>query len=245
KLWEIIFKICRIDEEDPISAWQTHKNNLHKRCNYLNQKQFKALKLTSPETNLTIGLPKDHIWNGGSVVSKNGIEFIPNLPTEEIFTLPHKGQVDGVVKTTRPILIQGNLVEDITFRFSEGKIVKVSAIIGDEVIKKTIELDEGARRLGEIALVPCSSPISKTGLLFYNIIIDENASSHIAIGGGFRSSLKNGDSLNDEEFQTAGGNESIIHIDFMIGSKDMNVDGIEENGTAEPVMRNGEWAFRI
>lgn len=245
KLWDIIFKVCRINEEDPISAWQIHNENLHKRCNYLNQKQYKALKLTSPETDLTIGLPKDHIWHGGSVTSQNGINFTPNLPTEEIFTLPHKDQVDGVVKTTKPVFYQGKVVDECLFKFSNGRIIEAQAKVGEETILKTIDMDEGARRLGEIALVPNSSPISKTGLLFYNILLDENASNHIAIGQALRDSLKDSKEFTDEDFMAAGGNNSIIHLDIMIGSGEMNVDGISEDETVEPIMRNGEWAFEV
>ncbi len=245
KLWDIIFKICRINEEDPISAWQNHNENLHKQCNYLNQKQYNALKLTSPETNLTIGLPKDHIWHGGSVTSQNGIDFTANLPTEEIFTIPHKDRVDGIVKTTRPVFYQGKVVQDCLFKFSNGRIIEAKAKVGEEIILKTIDMDEGARRLGEIALVPNSSPISQTGLLFFNILLDENASNHIALGQAFRGSLKDSKSMTDEEFMAAGGNNSLIHIDFMIGSGEMNVDGILEDKTVEPIMHNGEWVFDV
>ena len=245
KLWDVIFKICRINEENPISAWQNHSEILHKRCNYLNKKQYKALKLTSPETDLTIGLPKDHIWHGGSVKTQNGIDFVPNLPTDEIFTLPHKDRVDGVVKTTRPVFYQGKVVDECIFEFSNGRIIKAKAKVGNEIILKTIDIDEGARRLGEIALVPNSSPISQTGLLFYNILIDENASNHIAIGQAYRNSLKGGVELTDEEFMAAGGNYSLLHIDFMIGSGEMNVDGILDDETTEPIMRNGEWTFNV
>jgi len=245
KLWDIIFKICRIDQKDPISAWQEHSENLHKRCMYLNKKQYKTLKLTSPETDLIIGLPKDHIWHGGSVKTLEGIDFIPNLPTEEIFTLPHKDRVDGIVKTTRPVFYQGQVVDECIFEFSNGRIIKAEAKVGNEIILKTIDFDEGARRLGEVALVANSSPISQTGKLYYNILIDENAASHIAIGQAYRNSLKGGDTMTDEEFIAAGGNASLLHIDFMIGSGEMDVDGILEDNNTEPVMRNGEWAFKI
>jgi len=157
KLWDIIFEICRINEENPVSAWKKHDENLKKRCNYLNEKQYQALKLTSPETNLTIGLPKNHIWEGGSVKTNSEASFQPNIPTEEVFTSPNKDQVEGVVKTTKPVLIQGQIIEDCVFKFSEGRIIEVNARIGDNIIDKIINIDEGARRLGEIALVPHSS----------------------------------------------------------------------------------------
>ncbi|MFX0145420.1 MAG: aminopeptidase [Candidatus Hodarchaeota archaeon] len=245
KLWDIIFNICRINEADPISAWQNHNENLHKRCAYLNQKQYDTLKLISPETHLTIGLPKNHVWNGGSVKTQNEIEFTSNLPTEEIYTLPHKDRVDGFVKTTRPVFYQGKVIEECVFKFSKGRIIKAEAKIGNEMIDKTINVDDGARRIGEIALVPNSSPISMTEMLFYNILIDENASNHIALGQGYRDSLKDGYNMTDEEFKAAGGNSSMIHIDFMIGSGTMNVDGILKDGTTEQIMHNGEWVFEI
>ncbi|MHA2288306.1 MAG: aminopeptidase [Promethearchaeota archaeon] len=245
KLWDLIFEMCGIKEEDPVSTWQKHDENLKKRCGHLNEKQYKALKLTSPETDLTIGLPYNHVWNGGSVKSKNGFNFQPNLPTEEIFTIPNKEEVNGVVKTTKPVLIQGQIIEDCIFKFTDGRIIEASARIGNDVIDKIINIDEGARKLGEIALVPHSSPISQIGLLFYNILIDENASNHIALGNAFRGSLKNGYTLSDEEFMTAGGNKSTLHLDLMIGSEKMNVEGVLTDDTTEPIMRNGEWAFEI
>jgi aminopeptidase len=245
KLWDVIFSICRIDQDDPIAAWQKHDKNLHDRCKYLDGKQYSTLKLISAETDLTVGLPKNHIWTGGSVKTQTGIVFTANLPTEEIYTLPHKDRVDGVVTTTRPVFYQGKIIEDCVFKFSEGKIIEAKAKIGNEMIQNIIDTDEGARSIGEIALVPNNSPISKTGLLFYNILIDENASNHIALGQGYRDSIKNGEEMTEEEFMAAGGNQSLIHLDVMIGSADMNVDGILEDGTMEPVMRNGEWAFEV
>lgn len=245
KLWDIIFKICRITEDDPVSAWQTHNENLHKRCIYLNKKQYKKLKLTSPETDLTIRLPKDHIWQGGKEISLKGIDFMANLPTEEIFTLPDKNKVDGFVKITKIFIIEGQAITDCILHFSKGCIIKANAKIGENFINKIINFDEGARRLGEIALVPHSSPVSKIGMVFYNLLIDENAANHIAIGNAYRPSLKNGNEMTDEEFMSAGGNNSSIHIDMMIGSGEMNVDGITEDNKIESIMQNGEWAFKV
>ncbi|MFX1363653.1 MAG: aminopeptidase [Promethearchaeota archaeon] len=245
KLWEIIFEICRITEDDPISAWRTHNDYLLKRSIYLNKKQYKELRLTSPETDLTIGLPKDHIWQGGNEVSQKGISFTANLPTEEVFTLPHRDKVDGNVKITKPLIIEGQVIEDATFQFSKGQVIKASAKVGEQTINSIINFDNGARRLGEIALVPHSSPVSKRGMVFYNLLIDENASNHIALGSAYRPSIKNGNDMTDEEFESAGGNDSTIHIDMMIGSEEMNIDGITEEGKVEPIMRNGEWAFKI
>lgn len=245
KLWDIIFEICRINHEDPISAWEIHNENLSKCSKYLNQKQYTALKLTAPGTDLMIGLPKDHYWEGGSSTAQNGIIFTPNLPTEEVYTMPHKDKVEGVVSTSKPVYYGGCTIENCRLKFSKGRIVEAKAEKGEEFLLKTIETDEGARRLGEIALVPHSSPISQSGLLFYNMLIDENASNHIALGQAYRESLKGGEALSDEDFMVAGGNNSLIHLDFMIGSGEMNVDGILEDETAEPIMRNGEWAFDV
>ncbi len=245
KFWEIIFEICRVNQEDPISAWQTHNKNISNRCEYLNKKQYTALKLTAPGTDLMVGLPDDHIWEGGSTTAQNGINFTANIPTEEVFTMPHKDKVEGVVCTSKPIFYGGVNLKNCRLVFSKGQIVEASAEVGEEFLLKTLETDEGARRLGEVALVPHSSPISQSGLIFYNMLIDENASNHIALGSAYRESLKGGDTLTDEEFMAAGGNKSLIHLDFMIGTGDMNVDGILKDETIEPVMRNGEWAFKV
>ncbi|MFX1567733.1 MAG: aminopeptidase [Promethearchaeota archaeon] len=244
KMWDIIFDICRVKQKDPVSAWNDHVKQLHARIKYLNDKQYKTLRLEAPGTNLTIGLPNGHIWKGGRVESLNGISFIPNLPTEEIYTVPHKDKTKGIVTATKPLLYQV-LIKDFCFTFSEGKVVKANAKENEEMLLKALEMDEGSRRLGEIALVPHSSPISQTGLIFYNMLIDENASCHIALGKGIRFCLKHGEEMSDEEFMTAGGNVSLNHIDFMIGSEELDVDGITEDGMAEPIMRKGEWAFEV
>ncbi|MFW9968941.1 MAG: aminopeptidase [Candidatus Odinarchaeota archaeon] len=245
KLWDVIFDICRINQEDPISAWELHNDNLFKRSNYLNQKQYTALRLTAPGTDLMMGLPKNHRWEGGNSTAQNGITFTGNLPTEEVFTMPHKDKVEGFVTTSRPVYYSGCTIENCRLTFSKGEIIEATATKGEEFLHKTLETDDGARRLGEIALVPHSSPVSQSGLLFYNMLIDENASNHIALGQAYRESLEGGKDLTDEEFIAAGGNDSLIHLDFMVGSGEMNVDGILEDGTIEPIMRKGEWAFKI
>jgi aminopeptidase len=245
KLWDSIFQICRVKEKDPISSWRNHINQLGKRKDYLNGKKYNELKLIAPGTDLTIGLPKAHKWGGGAMTTQNGITFTPNMPTEEIFTIPHKDKTEGIASSTKPLYYGGAIIEDFRLKFSEGRIIEVKAKKGEEFLLKTLETDNGARYLGEIALVPHSSPISQSGLLFYNILIDENASCHIAFGRGRKFCLENGENMADEEFIAAGGNDSLIHIDFMIGSGEIDVDGILENGTSEPIMRNGEWAFDI
>jgi aminopeptidase len=243
QFWDTIFEICRIKQADPVSAWKDHVDRLDTRCDYMNQMQYAALKLTAPGTDLTVSLPKGHVWTGGRSTSQNGIDFIANIPTEEIFTMPHKDKTEGIVTATKPLSFGGSLIEDFSLTFSEGQVIEATAKKGEESLRKLLETDEGASRLGEVALVPHSSPISQSGLVFYSILIDENASNHIALGGAYKFSLENGEAMSDDEFAAVGGNDSLIHIDCMIGSGDMDVDGLMEDGTAEPIMRGGEWAF--
>lgn len=243
RLWEAIFHVCRIDQPDPIAAWQRHVAELSARKDYLNAKQYTALKYTAPGANLTLSLPDGHIWNGAQSQLANGITFIANVPTEEVFTMPHRERAEGVVSSTKPLSYGGVLIEDFSLTYEQGRVVKVMAKKGEAVLKKLIDTDEGSARLGEVALVPHSSPISQSGLLFYNTLFDENASNHIAIGRAYRFCLAGGVDMTDEEFAAAGGNDSLAHVDFMIGSAEMDVDGVTREGAVEPVMRSGEWAF--
>ena len=245
KLWDMIFKMCRVNQEDPVAAWRNHVNQLKARQNYLTYKQYSALKFNAPGTNLTIGLPKDHLWDSGYMTTQNGIEHAVNVPTEEVFTTPHKDKTEGFVTATKPLYYGESLIEDFKLTFSEGKITEAIAKKGEEFLQNFIKTDEGANRLGEVALVPHSSPISQMDMLFYNTLIDENASCHLAFGKGLRYGIKNGKKMTDEEFAAVGGNYSKIHIDFMIGSDEMDVDGILEDDTTEPIMRSGEWAFEV
>ena len=244
-LWDAIFKICRVDASDPVEAWRKHTEELVKRSAYMTEKQYVALKYTAPGTDLTLGLPENHVWMGGYGKTPQGNPFTANIPTEEIFTLPHKDRVNGTVRATLPLSLHGNLVEDFWFRFEEGKVVEVHAARGEDVLKNLLETDEGAVHLGEVALVPQSSPIARTGILFYNTLYDENASCHLALGRAYRTSLKGGEEMSEEEFGAAGGNDSLIHVDFMMGSDEMDIDGILPDGSAEPVFRQGEWAFEV
>ena len=243
KLWGEIFASCRIDTPDPVSAWSNHINSLKKYREYLNNQRFAALHFKGPETDLTIGLPEKHLWQGAEAIFKNGITGLPNLPTEEVFTTPHKDKVNGTVKATLPLNYSGALIEDFSLTFENGCAVKVTASRGKETLQKLIETDENACRLGEVALVPNSSPIGQRGILFYNSLFDENASCHIALGNSYRDTIIGGENMADEEFQAQGGNKSLVHTDFMIGSAQMDIDGIKQDGTREPVMRAGEWAF--
>jgi aminopeptidase len=242
KLWDAIFAASRIDEEDPVAAWKAHNGGLHAKARHLNARRYSALRFTGPGTDLTVGLADDHEWHGGSSRAKNGIVCNPNIPTEEVFTTPHAGRVHGHVASTKPLSYQGTLIEGIAVRFEAGRIVEADAAAGKDVLLKVLDTDEGARRLGEVALVPYSSPISKSGLLFYNTLFDENAASHIALGQSYSQCFINGGSLTPEELMARGANNSLIHIDWMIGSNEVDIDGLAADGRSEPVMRKGEWA---
>jgi aminopeptidase len=241
RLWDAIFAASRVDGADPIAEWKQHNAMLSHRTAYLNEKRFYALRFQGPDTNLTVGLADDHWWEGGASTAKNGILCNPNIPTEEVFTTPHMARVEGVVRSTKPLSYQGTLIEDIAVRFEGGRIVQSSSRTGADVLTKVLATDEGAARLGEVALVPHSSPISKSGVLFLNTLFDENASSHIALGQAYSKCLRNGTAMTPQELAERGANNSLIHIDWMIGSDKINVDGINADRGTEPLMRNGEW----
>jgi aminopeptidase len=241
KLWDAIARMCRLDTPDPLAAWETHLGGLAARSDYLNNKRYSALRYTGPGTSLTLGLPEGHIWVSGRSTSRNGILFTANLPTEEVFTIAHKDRVDGVVRATKPLSYGSTLIEGFSLTFERGRIVKMTAEKNADTLQRLLDTDEGARRLGEVALVPHSSPISQSGLLYYNTLFDENAASHVALGNAYKFTLKNGNEMSDTEFEQAGGNRSGVHVDFMIGSGDLDVDGVLANGTTEPLMRKGEW----
>jgi len=245
KLWEALFKTCRLDENDPVEAWHSHIRQLVGRCEHLNRKRYSELKFNAPGTDFRIGLPEGHIWTNAHMTNQNGVPFTANLPTEEIFTLPHKEKADGVVRASMPLSYGGSLFEDLIITFAEGRVVRVEAEKGAETLRKLIETDKGASRFGEVALVPHSSPIAQTKLLFYNILLDENAATHLALGSAYKFSMEGGRTMSDDEFSASGGNQSVLHIDFMIGSDEMDVDGITTEGVVEPIMRRGEWAFEI
>ncbi|MBS10633.1 MAG: aminopeptidase [Gemmatimonadetes bacterium] len=242
-LWDAIFQMCRLGEPDPTAAWRDHIDALERRRAYLNDKAYTALKYTAPGTDLMLGLPKGHIWKGGIDQNADGTTFVPNIPTEEVFTLPDCNRVDGMVSSTKPLNYGGTLIDNFSLTFQGGKVVGVEAETGREVLKKLTETDEGAARLGEVALVPHSSPISTVGKLFYNTLFDENASNHVALGQAYSVCLEGGEAMAPDDFARAGGNNSVTHIDFMIGSDEMDIDGILEDGSTEVVMRDGEWAF--
>jgi aminopeptidase len=241
KLWNAIFETSRIDADDPVSAWKAHDAELQRRAAYLNEKRYTALHYRGPGIDFRLGLADDHLWLGGGTTAGNGIYCIPNMPTEEVFTTPHKDRAEGTVTATKPLSYQGTMIEGIQVRFAGGRIVEARATKGQEVLRKLIDTDEGARRLGEVALVPHSSPIAHSGLLFFNTLFDENAASHIALGQAYSSCLRDGDKLTPEQLAARGANDSLIHVDWMIGSSKLDIDGMTASGTVEPLMRQGEW----
>ncbi|MEO1645176.1 MAG: aminopeptidase [Chloroflexota bacterium] len=245
KTWDAIFAATRVYEDDPVAAWQAHQADLMTRRQVMTDKQYTALHFSGDGTDLTIGLPKGHIWQGGASEHGTGKLFTPNIPTEEMFTMPHRDRVNGTVRATKPLSYIGNLIDDFSMTFEDGRVTDFTAGQGGEVLQDLLDTDEGARHLGEVALVPHSSPISQTGMLFFNTLYDENAASHIALGRAYAITIENGTEMNEDEFVEAGGNTSQTHVDFMIGSEHIDIDGITADGEREPVMRKGEWAFEV
>lgn len=245
ELWEAIFKASRVDGEDPVTNWMTHNANLAARRDWLTDQNFHALHFKGPGTDLIVGLAQGHQWCGGAETAKNGITCNPNIPTEEVFTTPNSRLTMGVVTSTKPLSYQGQVIEGIQARFADGKIVSASAVKGDEALQRMLNMDDGARHLGEVALVPHSSPISQSGLLFFNTLFDENAASHIAQGRAYPFCMQDYRTATVEDLAARGANDSKIHVDWMIGSQHMDVDGVHTDGTSVPVMRKGEWAQTI
>lgn len=245
QLWDTIARLCRLDQPDPVVAWRTHLESLAARKDQLNARRFTALKYRGPGTELSIGLPDRHVWVSGQSTSLNGILFAANIPTEEVFTMPHKDRVDGVVSSSKPLSYGGTLIQDFRLEFVGGRAVRVTAAKGEDVLRDLVATDPGAARLGEIALVPHGSPISQSGLLFYTTLFDENAASHVALGSAYKFTMAGGEQMPDDSFESAGGNRSVVHVDFMIGSARLDVDGVLPDGTTEPLMRSGEWVLPL
>ena len=242
KLADAIFAASRVDNDDAVASWKRHNAVLRERTEWLNGQRFSALQYSGPGTDLTIGLADGHEWQGGASTAKNGIICNPNIPTEEVFTTPHARRVSGHVVSSKPLSYQGSLIDNIAVRFEDGRIVDAKASRGAEVLNKVLDTDEGARRLGEVALVPHSSPISKSGLLFFNTLFDENAACHIALGQCYSKCFVDGGNLTPQQIAAQGGNKSLIHIDWMIGSDQTDIDGVHADGRVVPVFRKGEWA---
>lgn len=242
-LWEAIFRTVRLDQPDPIAAWQQHIENLTQKSDYLNAKRYKKLHYKAPGTDLTIELPEGHLWVAAESINAQGNTFLANLPTEEVFTAPLKTGVNGTVSATKPLSYRGTIIDRFSLTFENGRIVDYKAEVGADVLKQLVELDEGSHYLGEVALVPHNSPISQSGILFYNTLFDENASNHLAIGNAYAFNLEGGKSMSQEELAQSGLNSSLAHEDFMVGSAEMDIFGITADGKEEPIFIKGNWAF--
>ena len=244
KLWDAILKAARADANDPIKEWANHNDDLARRCDYLNRLSLVSLEYKSKNgTDFKVGLIDGSLFMGGGEESLKGRYFNPNIPTEEIFISPKAGEAEGIVYSTKPLSYQGELIEDFSVRFEKGKVVEVKAKKNVELLEKMISMDEGAKMLGEIALIPYDSPINNLGILFYNTLFDENASCHLALGHGFTNCIKGYENMTKEQLTKLGVNDSLIHVDFMIGSRDLEVVGITSRGTRVPILKNGNWAF--
>ncbi|SFB26176.1 MULTISPECIES: aminopeptidase [unclassified Bacillus (in: firmicutes)] len=244
KMWEVILKTVRADLENPLEAWEGHKRNLKERIHFMHSNRIVSLHFTnSLGTDLKIDLPNEHQWLGGSEHSPDGVEFIANMPTEEIFTVPKKTAVNGKVVASKPLHYNGNLIEDFYLTFKDGKVVEYDAKNGLETLKKLIETDEGSAYLGEVALVPFDSPISSMNILFYNTLYDENASCHLALGKAYPVNIKNSDNYSKEELTELGVNDSLVHADFMFGTRDLVIMGTTDEGQEVKVFENGNFVF--
>ena len=242
-LWEAILSAARVTD-DPMKAWEEHGANLVARCDHLNKLKIKSLHYTAANgTDFTVGMIDKGVWRGGGDTSLQGIFFNPNMPTEEVFISPKKGEAEGIVYSSMPLSYRGQLIDKFWLRFEGGKAVEVGAEVGEEQLKEMISMDEGAAYLGECALVPVDSPISNSGILFYNTLFDENASCHLALGSGYADTIKNFENRTMEECRAMGLNDSMIHVDFMIGCDTMNIDATCADGSVVRIFENGNWAF--
>ncbi len=242
-LWNAIFSATRVDVPEPVTTWREHARSLESHASELNRRKFKALRYRGPGTDLTIGLPEGHLWVCAGSNNEQGTSFIPNMPTEEVFTAPLKGSVNGTVASSKPLSYGGNLIEDFSLTFRDGRIVEYTAGKSFDTLKQLIETDEGSHYLGEVALVPHRSPISDTNLIFYNTLFDENAACHLAIGFALPFCLEGGTAMNKEQLRERGLNDSLTHVDFMIGNAELDIEGIDADGNAIPVFRKGNWAI--
>ena len=241
-LWDVIFKTVRVDTENPVNAWKKHNAYLEEKIKFMNNNNFKSVHLKSANgTDLNIELPEGHIWAGGSERDVNGIPFNANMPTEEVFTLPKKTGVNGIVYSSKPLSYGGNLIDNFSITFKDGKAIDFTAETGYDVLKQMLESDEGAKYLGEVAFVPYNSPISNSKLIFFNTLFDENAACHLAFGRAYESCVKDADKYSEEELEKIGVNNSVIHVDFMIGTSDLEITGINKNGETIQIFTNGNW----
>lgn len=241
KLWDNIFMATRVDQPDPVAAWEEHDLKLKAHRKFLNDTRFDRVHYQGPGTDLLVGLVNNHVWEGGSGFSQKGDRFFPNIPTEEVFSMPDADRVDGTLRATMPLSVRGQIVDKFHFTFKDGKVVDYDAEVGKQILDDLLDMDEGAKRLGEIALVADNSPISNTGILFKNTLFDENASCHFALGAAYSENLDGATERSEEENRKLGMNNSLIHVDFMVGSKDVTVTGIKEDGTEIVLLKHGDW----
>ncbi|ANE47706.1 peptidase M29 [Paenibacillus swuensis] len=243
KLWSAIFDSVRLHAENPVKAWEEHNANLHKKVDILNGLGIHKLHYQANGTDLTIEFNEKHLWVGAGSTNEKNIPFMANMPTEEVFTVPQRNGIQGVVSSTKPLSYGGNIIDNFKLTFEEGRIVKVEAEQGQDILQQLVDTDEGSHYIGEVALVPHESPISLSGVLFLNTLFDENASNHLAIGSGYAFNVEGGKTMSPEELEKNGVNQSMTHVDFMIGSAEMDIDAILRDGTTTPIFRKGNWAI--
>lgn len=242
KLWDAIFHTMRIGEGDAVARWDEHGRNLAEKCRILNDYQFVSLHyVNSLGTDFTVGLPENHHWEGGSDTAKSGVKYFANMPTEEVFTMPHRLKAEGKLVSALPLSYEGSMIDHFTLIFKDGEVVDFSAEEGEDVLKRLLDMDAGARRLGEVALVPYASPIAELGILFYNTLFDENAACHFALGACYPTTIEGGAALSEEELKERGGNDSMEHVDFMVGTKDLSITGTTKDGEEVAIFRDGNW----
>ena len=243
KLWDNIFEATRVDQNDPVEAWNGHLDQLNAKMDFLNNNPIKSLHYTGPGTDLVVELPERHIWMGGGEDNAKGVYFIANMPTEEIFTMPLKTGVNGIVSSTKPLSYGGNLIDNFSLTFKDGRIIDFTADQGYETLAKLIDTDEGSHYLGEVALVPHDSPVSNTGIIFFNTLFDENASCHFAIGSAYPTNIEGGADMDQDELDANGVNTSITHVDFMVGSPELDIEATMVDGSKKMIFRKGNWDF--
>ena len=243
KLWDQILSACRAKGEDPVADWEEHISILDEKAKFLHENELVKLHITNElGTDLYVGLPKGHIWQSAGSYAKKAARFVANIPTEEVFTMPHKEQASGIVYNAKPLNYSGVLIDNFWLKFEEGKVVDFGAERGYDVLKNLLDTDEGSRKIGEMALVPFDSPISNTGILFLETLFDENAACHIALGKAYPTCVKGGPEMSDEELSAVGANDSLIHVDFMIGDATTNIVGITADGKEVVIFKDGNWA---
>ena len=244
KMWDAIGHIMRLDCDDPVAAWRKHIDTLKRRAAFLNKCNIENIHMTNGSgTDLRVGLATDHMWIAAEEEGQDGVAFTANMPTEEIFTAPHNKKIDGTVVNALPLVNNGNVIDKFAITFKEGKVVDYKAEVGYEALKGILTSDEGVLSLGEIALIGKGSPIAESGILFFNTLFDENASCHLAFGASYPTTVKDGNSLTEQQLAERGMNQSLQHVDFMVGTKDMDIDGIGFDGKITPLFRNGEWVI--